>query len=120
MSTQAEDSRGMEYLESLPRRWVTLYLPLACFLVVLLFPFYWMAMTSFKPDAELMSREANPFWIHSPTFAHFEKLLLHTSYPEWMWNTIVVSVVSTFASLAASEVNVATTETMMVFHIHSG
>jgi multiple sugar transport system permease protein len=69
---------------------------------VLLFPFYWMTMTSFKPDAELMSREANPFWIHNPTFAHFEKLLLHTSYPEWMWNTLVVSVVSTFTSLAAS------------------
>src|SRR6266571_2865146 len=102
MTARAEDSGGMQYLESLPRRWVTLYLPLACFLFVLLFPFYWMAMTSFKPDAELMSREANPFWIHHPTFAHFEKLLLHTSYPEWMWNTIVVSVVSTFASLAAS------------------
>src|SRR5207248_2776678 len=49
-----------------------------------------------------MSREANPFWIHNPTFAHFEKLLLHTSYPEWMWNTIIVSVVATFTSLAAS------------------
>src|SRR6266705_55602 len=81
MSARAEDSRGLEYLESLPRRWATLYLPLLCFLFVLLFPFYWMAMTSFKPDAELMSREANPFWIHNPTFAHFEKLLLHTSYP---------------------------------------
>lgn len=102
MSTQAEDSRGMDYLESLPRRWVTLYLPLLCFLFVLLFPFYWMAMTSFKPDAELLSREANPFWIHSPTLAHFDKLLFHTSYPDWMWNTIVVSVASTFASLAAS------------------
>jgi len=32
------------------------YLPLAAFLFVLLFPFYWMAMTSFKPDAELISR----------------------------------------------------------------
>src|SRR5512136_2561709 len=101
MSTSAEDSRGMDYLESLPRRWVTLYLPLLCFLIVLLFPFYWMAMTSFKPDAELISREANPFWIHNATLAHFDKLLFHTSYADWMWNTIVVSVVATFASLAA-------------------
>src|SRR5438552_5859447 len=102
MSARAEDSRGLEYLESLPRRWVTLYLPLACFLFVLLFPFYWMAMTSFKAEAELISREANPFWIHNPTLAHFEKLLLHTAYPAWMWNTIIVSVVATFTSLAAS------------------
>jgi ABC-type spermidine/putrescine transport system permease subunit II len=92
----------MQYLETLPRRWVTLYIPLLCFLVVLLFPFYWMTMTSFKPDAELISRDANPFWIVHPTFAHFEKLLFHTSYPEWMWNTIIVSVVATITSLVAS------------------
>jgi len=92
----------MEYLESLPRRWVTLYLPLACFLFVLLFPFYWMGMTSFKPNDELLNSEANPFWIRSPTLAHIDKLLFQTSYPSWMWNTILVSVVSTFVSLFAS------------------
>jgi len=102
MSETAHDSTGMAYLDTPARRWVTVYLPLAVFLFVLLFPFYWMGMTAFKPDAELISREANPFWIHNPTFAHFDKLLFHTSYPDWMWNTIIVSVVSTFASLAAS------------------
>jgi multiple sugar transport system permease protein len=97
-----QDASGMEYLQSLPRRWVTLYIPLGAFLVVLLFPFYWMAMTAFKPDQELVSRNANPFWIHHPTFAHFEKLLFHTDYPQWLWNTMLVSVVSTFLSLFAS------------------
>jgi multiple sugar transport system permease protein len=93
---------GMTYLESLPRRVVTLYLPIAIFLFVLLFPFYWMVITSFKPDAELLTRQGNPFWVVAPTLAHFEKLLFHTPYPEWMWNTVIVSVVSTFFSLAAS------------------
>ncbi len=37
------DSQGMNYLVSLPRRVVTLYVPLGAFLFVLLFPFYWMA-----------------------------------------------------------------------------
>ena len=41
-----DDSEGMSYLESLPRRLVTLYLPLFIILVVLLFPFYWMVLTS--------------------------------------------------------------------------
>jgi multiple sugar transport system permease protein len=95
-------SEGMGYLESIPRRWVTIYIPLLVFLFVLLFPFYWMVMTSFKPNAELISRSSNPFWIAAPTLDHFRKLLFHTSYPEWMWNTVIVSVVSTFASLAAS------------------
>ena len=93
---------GMEYLDSLPRRWVVTYIPVLVFLFVLLFPFYWMGMTAFKPDAELLSKAANPFWIGSPTLAHFEKLLFHTAYPDWMWNTIIVSVVSTFFSLFAS------------------
>jgi multiple sugar transport system permease protein len=97
-----DDSQGMRYLDSLPRRVVTLYIPLAVFVFVLLFPFYWMAVTSFKPDHELLSREGNPFWIVRPTLAHFEKLLFHTSYPDWLWNTMFVSVVSTFVSLLCS------------------
>jgi multiple sugar transport system permease protein len=96
------DTQGMLYLESLPRRWVTLYIPLGVFLFVLLFPFYWMGMTAFKPNEELVSRAANPFWIESPTLAHFHKLLFQTAYPQWMWNTILVSVVATFTSIAAS------------------
>ena len=99
---QVTDSAGMSYLDSLPRRVVTVFAPLGVFVFVLLFPFYWMTMTSFKPNEELLSREGNPFWIRSPTLAHIEKLLFQTSYPEWMWNTVLVSVVATFASLAAS------------------
>jgi multiple sugar transport system permease protein len=96
------DSQGTNYLVSLPRRVVTIYLPLAGFLFVLLFPFYWMAMTAFKPDAELLSREGNPFWISHPTLDHVKKLLFETQYPEWLWNTLVVSIVSTFVSIVCS------------------
>jgi len=101
-SVQAIDSSGMNHLVSMPRRVFTIYLPLGAFLFVLLFPFYWMAMTAFKPDAELLSREANPFWISRPTLAHVKKLLFDTQYPEWLWNTILVSVVSTFLSIVFS------------------
>jgi multiple sugar transport system permease protein len=102
MNADKSQTDGMMYLESVPRRIVTVYIPLAIFLFVLLFPFYWMGITSFKPNAELLSREGNPFWVINPTLAHFNKLLFDTPYPEWMWNTVIVSVVSTFASLVAS------------------
>src|SRR5512140_455333 len=95
-------SEGMTYLESIPRRVVTLYLPLGIFVFVLLFPFYWMVTTSLKPNAELLSREGNPFWVAAPTLDHFYHLLFKTPYMDWMWNTIVVTVVATFTSLAAS------------------
>ena len=101
MSAQA-DIGGMGYLETRRSRAITVYLPLFAFLLVLLFPFYWMAITSVKPDNELLSRDGNPFWVHAPTLAHFKKLLFDTAYPEWLWNTVLVSVVSTAFSLVAS------------------
>ncbi|MCC2673447.1 MAG: ABC-type sugar transport system, permease component protein [Ramlibacter sp.] len=97
-----DGTQGMAYLTSLPRRVVLVYIPLAIFVFVLLFPFYWMAITSFKPDNELLSRSGNPFWVINPTLAHFNKLLFNTSYPEWLWNTVIISVVATFVSLVAS------------------
>src|SRR5450631_1375453 len=96
------DSMGMNYLVSLPKRVVAVYVPLFVFIVVLLFPFYWMTITALKPDAELLSREGNPFWVINPTLAHIKKLLFETAYPDWLWNTIVVSVVSTFLSIFCS------------------
>lgn len=96
------DQGGMDFLQSTPRKVVTVYLPLLIFLFVLLFPFYWMVITSVKPDKELLSRDGNPFWVVEPTLAHFKKLLFDTSYPEWMWNTVLVSVVATVFSLFAS------------------
>lgn len=102
MKQEETQTQGMNYLESIPRRVVTLYIPLAIFLFVLLFPFYWMVVTSFKPNAELLSREGNPFWVIAPTLAHFKKLIFDTPYGEWMLNTVIVSVVATFTSLAAS------------------
>jgi multiple sugar transport system permease protein len=101
-SPQAGESVGMSYLETPSRKFVTIYLPLLVFLFVLLFPFYWMGSPSVKPDAELLSRTGNPFWVITPTLAHFNKLLFHTSYPQWMWNTVLVSVVATFVSLVCS------------------
>jgi multiple sugar transport system permease protein len=95
-------TEGMNFLESIPRRVVTLYLPLGIFLFVLLFPFYWMVVTAFKPNGELLSRAGNPFWVVEPTIAHFRKLLFDTPYPEWMLNTVIVSVTATFFSLFAS------------------
>jgi multiple sugar transport system permease protein len=99
---EAVDSQGMNYLVSLPRRIVTIYLPLAAFVIVLLFPFYWMTITALKPNEELLSREGNPFWVIHPTLDHIKKLLFDTAYPEWLWNTVVVSVVSTCLSIFCS------------------
>lgn len=85
------------------RRFVMLYLPLMCFVIILLFPFYWMTITAFKPDAELYDfQRHNPFWISSPTLDHIYKLLFETAYPHWLFTTMSVAIGATFLSLFAS------------------
>lgn len=99
----SDHTEGMSYLETLPSRLVTLYIPLFIILVILLFPFYWMALTSIKPDAQLIDMETyNPFWVVHPTLKHIQKLLLETQYPRWLWNTMYVATGATILSIAAS------------------
>ncbi len=89
--------------DSRARRLVVLWLPLTCFLIILLFPFYWMTVTAFKPDAELYNfAEHNPFWISSPTLDHIYLLLFKTSYPRWLMTTMMVAIGATFLSLFSS------------------
>ena len=60
--TSVPERVGVIQWSSLPRRIVTIYTPLVAFLIVLLFPFYWMTVTTFKSNEELYNfREYNPF-----------------------------------------------------------
>jgi multiple sugar transport system permease protein len=98
----AEDT-GVLSSESRIRRVVTVYVPLACFLLILLFPFYWMGITAFKPNDELLDyKHNNPFWITSPTLDNIRKLLFETEYPRWLLTTMLVAVCATALSLLAS------------------
>ncbi|TFF21778.1 carbohydrate ABC transporter permease [Jiella endophytica] len=98
-----DDSEGMDQFDTPLRRIMVVYLPLACFVFVLLFPFYWMAITAIKPDHQLTNyKDYSPFWVVEPTLEHIRYLLFETSYPGWLWNTMLVAVASTFISLFAS------------------
>ncbi|MFZ0020446.1 MAG: hypothetical protein WAL10_24270 [Acetobacteraceae bacterium] len=85
------------------RMTITVYIPLSLFVIVLLFPFYWMAITAFKPDYEMYDyTKYNPFWIHSPTLHNIEVLLFETNYPRWLMITMGIAVASTFLSVFSS------------------
>ena len=100
---RTDNAEGLSYLERLPRRLVTLYLPLVIILLVLLFPFYWMALTAIKPDEQLINMDQfNPFWTTTPTLKHINKLLFESAYPRWLWNTMYVAVAATVLSMVAS------------------
>ena len=98
-----EDQEGMGYLSTLPQRVVTVYIPMVLFLIILLFPFYWMGITSFKSDNELLDmKNFNPWTVDSPTLENFRKLLFDTEYSGWMINTISIAVFATIISMVAS------------------
>ena len=59
-----------------------LWLPVGFFLVLALFPFYWMAITSLKPNAELYNRHVMPLLVHHPTLKHYIDLLTQTSFSD--------------------------------------
>jgi multiple sugar transport system permease protein len=81
------------------RRTVQVWLPVLFFLFLALLPFYWMAITSIKPNSELYSMRANPLLVHAPTLKHYIDLLHTTSFLTWTWNTMLVSTISTAISL---------------------
>jgi multiple sugar transport system permease protein len=78
---------------------VRVWLPVGFFLLLALFPFYWMAVTSVKPNAELYNKNLMPLLVHNPTLKHYIGLLTETSFLVWTWNTLVVAVISTAISL---------------------
>ena len=101
------ERQGAINWDSMPRRIVTLWIPLSVFIIVLLFPFYWMAITTFKPNDELYNYKAhNPFWISSPTLQNVKKLLFETDYPQWLLTTMTIAaaaaVISIFCSVLAA------------------
>ena len=72
---------------------------LGLILLILLFPFYWMALTAVKPNDQLLNLDKfNPFWTWSPTLSHVHKLLFDSLYPQWLWNTMYVAVAATVIS----------------------
>jgi multiple sugar transport system permease protein len=80
-------------------RAVQLWLPLGFFLLLTLFPFYWMAITSLKPNNELYDTQMMPLILHHPTLKHYVDLINETSFLTWTYNTMLVAVVSTAISL---------------------
>ena len=96
-------AEGAQYLDRTPARLLTLYLPLGLIMAFLLFPFYWMTTTTFKPDAELYDfKHYNPLWVAHPTLEHVLGLITDTDYPSWWLNTMLVTIGSTTLSLLLS------------------
>lgn len=83
-------------------RQAQIYILVALTLILTLFPFYWMVITSFKPNRELYSVEANPLIVRQPVLEHFALLFGKTFFSRWMFNSTIVAVASTGLSVVVA------------------
>jgi multiple sugar transport system permease protein len=77
--------------------WV--YSGLIFFLVTMLFPFYWMLITSITPDNIIYDINRNSLLVSEPTIEHYIKLLQDSPFLLWLKNSLLVAIVSTSISL---------------------
>jgi len=64
------------------------WLVVAGFAVLLAFPFYWMAITTFKQTSDLYNVQHDPFVFNAPpTLDHLRFLFQQTLFLRWLWNT---------------------------------
>lgn len=68
-------------------------------LIFVLFPFYWIVITSFKTDLQIQ-RFSSIYWPSPWTLDQFRALLFKTPYLIWFRNTVFVATASTALSVA--------------------
>ncbi len=77
-----------------------LYLPLILFMIFILFPFYWMFVTSVKPEQELYGNVT--YWPRHLTWEAYQKLFGSFDFLRPMGNSLFVAFVTTLLTLTVS------------------
>ena len=81
-------------------RIISLWLPLALFLVFTLAPFWYMLVISLKDQQlEVNDPRVFPFWPFHPNFDQYIDLFARTQFPRWALNTTIIASLSTLVSL---------------------
>jgi multiple sugar transport system permease protein len=86
------------------------YLAIGLLLIIVLFPFYWMFITSLKSNMQLYDFSGDLFWVRKPSLANYISLFKTQSrvvfatagIRQWAVNSIYVSVITTVISVVLS------------------
>jgi multiple sugar transport system permease protein len=75
------------------RRHIWIYAAITPYVIIAIFPIYWMALTALKQDPDLYRMDQFPLWFHlPPTLKHFTYLFYSTNYGAWIVNTMSIAV----------------------------
>lgn len=78
------------------------YLLLSIWAVVVLFPFYWMGLTSFKSYGAYNGERTPVFFTLSPTLENYENAFTAVPLLGYLLNTLIFSVITTAAMVVVS------------------
>lgn len=81
---------------------VTFYLPLGVVLILFLFPFYWMFITSLRFEADVFNFSESPLLLTNPSLDNYRYLINTPLFGRWFLNSFIVSIVTTLFSLLLS------------------
>ena len=90
--------RGAATLES-----TIAYTVLGVLAIVVLFPFYWMIVTSFKGEDQMRS-VVSMFWPKPFAIENYQQLLAKTEFAAWFGNSVFVAVSSTLLATAVGTI----------------
>ena len=90
--------RGSATLES-----TIAYTVLVVLAIVVLFPFYWMIVTSFKSEDQMRS-VVSMFWPKPFAIENYQQLLAKTEFASWYGNSVFVAVSSTLLATAVGTI----------------
>jgi hypothetical protein len=101
-SSDVVDSTGMRYLESLPRRIVTIYVPIAAFLIVAAVPVLLDGDHDVQAERRAVVARGQSVLGEEPDARAHPQAAVRHRVSRLLWNTVLISVVATFISLTMS------------------
>ncbi len=81
----------------------TAYAVLTFLALAVLFPFYWMTVTSFKTEEQMRS-VVSMFWPKPFAIENYQQLLAKTDFAAWYGNSVFVAVASTLVATAVGTI----------------
>ncbi len=78
---------------------VIIHLCLILIAVFMLIPFYWMIVNSLKTAGDFYGKPETIF-ITNPTFENYVNLFTKSLFPNWLYSSLIVSIMSTLLGLA--------------------
>jgi multiple sugar transport system permease protein len=94
-ATRAEEYRQLAARARRGRavKQIGIFVLIVVVIAILLFPFYWMILTSLRSQVDNVSRV--PVWWFTPTLENYRNVIARNDFLEFTWNSFVIAALST-------------------------